>query len=128
MRRSVRMAVDSWQNTRISLFSDPFLFQPQLVISNISINQFEPNQQTSIAEIFGSLWFAAPKSKISPSRKRQKHMKFFPDRINWGKCDRCGEPKRPHRICTDHKEFCGMRDEEYEEYRLKNASEDTPQQ
>lgn len=127
MRQTVRKAVDSWQNMQISLFSDPFQFQPQLVSNDAFINQIEP-KQSILADIFGSLWFAAPKSKISPSRKRQKHMKFFPDRIQWEKCDRCGESKRPHRICTDHKEICGMRDEEYEEYRLKKASEDTPQQ
>lgn len=128
VRQAVRIAVDSWQNARISLFNDPFHFQPQLISIAAYTDEIKELKEHSIAETFGSLWFAAPKSKISPSRKRQKHMKFFPDRVNWEKCDRCGDPKRPHRICTDHKEVCAMRKEEYEEYRVKKASEDTPQQ
>lgn len=50
-------------------------------------------------------------------------MRYIPDRVEWIRCNRCGEPKRPHRICTDYKEICAMRPEEYEEYLKQNATE-----
>jgi ribosomal protein L32 len=53
-------------------------------------------------------------------------MKFFPDRVNWVMCERCGEPKRPHRICTQNVEICAMRKEEFEEYIKSKESEESP--
>lgn len=44
-----------------------------------------------------------------------KHGKFVPDRIEWMTCEKCGEPKRPHRICTDHIEVCALTPEQWEE-------------
>lgn len=67
--------------------------------------------------------FAAPKSKITPGRKRMKHFKYFPDKVPWYRCGRCGEPKRPHRICTEHLDICAMREDEYQEHLKKTASE-----
>ncbi len=69
-------------------------------------------------DIFGqSVWqMAVPKSKVSKSRKRMKHKQHIPDAIGWSRCVKCGEPKRPHRICTSNIEVCAMRPEEYEEY------------
>ena len=61
--------------------------------------------------------------QISPSRKRMKHKQHIPDRIEWAPCLRCGEPKRPHRICTAHIDICAMRDEEYEAHLKKKGSE-----
>ncbi len=94
-----------------------------------------------------SILMAAPKSKvfniilvcsfqimvnlprqISPSRKRQKHMRFFPDPVPWAKCDRCGEPKRPHRICSEHSDICGMRPDEYEAHKQKEKNSSTDNQ
>jgi large subunit ribosomal protein L32 len=60
-----------------------------------------------------------PKSKISPSRKRMKHLQHVPDKIGWLQCKKCGEPKRPHRICTKHIDICAMRDDEYEQQQKK---------
>jgi ribosomal protein L32 len=56
---------------------------------------------------------AVPKSRISPSRKRMKHERYYPDKVAVKTCARCGEPKRPHRMCTKHKEVCVMREEDW---------------
>jgi large subunit ribosomal protein L32 len=64
-----------------------------------------------------SVWnMAVPKSKVSPSRKRQKHKQHIPEAIGWSRCIKCGEPKRPHRICTKNIEVCAMKPAEYEAY------------
>ena len=78
----------------------------------------KPLKPGGFGDLFGqSVWnMAVPKSKISKSRKRQKHKQHIPDAIGWSRCVKCGEPKRPHRICTANIEVCAMRPEEYEEY------------
>ena len=85
-----------------------------------SHNEDANNGQTlkPFGDIFEqSVWnMAVPKSKITPSRKRMKHKQHIPDPIGWSRCNKCGEPKRPHRICTKNIEVCAMRPEEYEEY------------
>jgi ribosomal protein L32 len=62
-----------------------------------------------------------PKSKVSPSRKRMKHLQHVPEPVSWYKCLRCGEPKRPHRICTAHMEICALSDEDYETHKQKSG-------
>lgn len=49
-------------------------------------------------------------------------MQHIPDKIEWASCERCGQPKRPHRICKKNMEFCAMRDDEYAEYAKKKAA------
>ena len=67
-----------------------------------------------LGEMLGeALWLAVPKSKISPSRKRMKWKQHIPAPIGWSRCAKCGEPKRPHRICTKHVDICAMGEEEY---------------
>ena len=48
-----------------------------------------------------------------------KHGKYIPDRIEWKTCERCGEAKRPHRICTKHIDICALRDEEWQVEKLR---------
>ena len=62
----------------------------------------------------GIVLMGVPKSKVSPSRKRMKHLQHVPEPVNWYKCDRCGEPKRPHRICSAHLDICALSHEDYE--------------
>jgi ribosomal protein L32 len=52
-----------------------------------------------------------------------KHKQHIPERVEWYTCNRCGEAKRPHRICTKHLDMCALRDEEYEEYKERKARE-----
>ena len=62
----------------------------------------------------GLVLMGVPKSKVSPSRKRMKHLQHVPEPINWYKCSRCGEPKRPHRVCSTHVDICALSQEDYE--------------
>jgi ribosomal protein L32 len=64
----------------------------------------------------GLLNMAVPKSKISRSRKRMKLGQYLPKQIMWQRCNRCGEPKLPHRICEDHKDICALSDDDYEKH------------
>ena len=41
-------------------------------------------------------------------------MKYVPDPVAWHMCEKCGEPKRPHRICTKHIDVCALRKEDWE--------------
>ena len=68
-----------------------------------------------------SVWnMAVPKSKVSPGKKRMAWKQHIPAAIDWTRCAKCGEPKRPHRICTKNIEVCAMRPEEYQEYLSSN--------
>ena len=87
---------------------------PQLITTN-NIDIKQNNNEINFDSIFdGILYMGVPKSKVSPSRKRMKHLQHVPDKIGWLQCKKCGEPKRPHRICTKHIDICAMRDDEYE--------------
>ena len=46
--------------------------------------------------------------------------RYVPDPVRWGTCDKCGEPKRPHRICTTNVEICAMRKEDWEKLDKSN--------
>ena len=84
--------------------------------------------EISFDSIFGGILnMAVPKSKISYSKKRIKYQRYMAKQLNWIRCDRCGEPKLPHRICEEHKDFCALDDEDYSAYKInkqKEAEED----
>jgi ribosomal protein L32 len=92
-------------------------FQPQFQLLGPDIfsdhNVEKADSDSDNESLFGGLWFAAPKSKISSGKKKQKHLKYIPDKVAWVKCARCGEAKQPHRICTTNLEICALREEEY---------------
>ena len=68
--------------------------------------------------INGILNMAVPKSKISKSKKKIKKHRYNAKQIQWMRCDRCGEPKLPHRMCEEHKEMCMLADGDYEVYKV----------
>lgn len=100
---------------------DQYIHTPSLIpalssasSSLLSSNNIS-NNSNDINTLLDGIWFmGVPKSKVSPSRKRMKHLQHVPDKIGWLQCKKCGEPKRPHRICTKHIDICAMRDDEYE--------------
>jgi large subunit ribosomal protein L32 len=84
----------------------------------------ENHEPTNVFDV-AILNMAVPKSKISPSRKRMKHKQHIPDKVQWYTCTRCGEPKRPHRICTKHMDICALREDEWEAKKQKDAAAST---
>ena len=52
-------------------------------------------------------------------------MRFYPDKLEWVTCSRCGEPKLPHRICSTNMEICAMREEEFQNHVNKPMSNPT---
>ena len=109
-------------------------FDPQLGLAE-GINYQESSGSSSslgptsvsgdfLREMFdGVLNMAVPKSKVSPSRKKMKHTRYFPKKVNWFTCPRCGEPKRPHRICTTYKEICAMRERDWRALKSREGQE-----
>ena len=79
----------------------------------------EEREPATFNNIFnGILNMAVPKSKISKSKKKIKKHRYNAKQIQWMRCDRCGEPKLPHRMCEDHKEMCMLADGDYEVYKV----------
>jgi len=93
-------------------------WQPHYELAGIGGGVPEGEEQETpgsrVQEVFnGIMLMGVPKSKVSPSRKRMKHLQHVPEPVNWYKCDRCGEPKRPHRICTANLDICALSEDEY---------------
>lgn len=116
--------MNNWQNDEYNQQGD----NNDIMGSNSDSSSTSMN--TGFGDLFGqSTWnMAVPKSRVSPGRKRQKWKQHIPDPIAWSRCDKCGEPKRPHRICTKNVEVCAMRPEEYKAYLGSNpGKEATPE-
>ena len=74
--------------------------RPQFQLLSVPENFFSEETKDTRANqsIFDSiLLFAVPKSKVSTGRKRMGHFRMKPDPVGWTMCEKCGEPKRPHR-------------------------------
>ena len=90
-------------------------------VASLRTSQSQSKVQSLSNILDGILLMGVPKSKVSPSRKRMKHLQHVPEPVSWYKCLRCGEPKRPHRICTAHMEICALSDEDYEAHKQKSG-------
>eukprot|EP01041_Mallomonas_annulata_P005364 gene5364-10723_t len=92
--------------------------KPQIAFAGMDtiLNHSSESKSQSNLESFinGIFLMGVPKSKVSPGKKRMKHLRYIPNRVVWGTCTRCGEPKRPHRICSTNLEICAMREEDWE--------------
>jgi len=116
-------------STHVQTMQAP-LPQPELVlewsgavgeVASLRTSQSQSQVQSLSNILDGILLMGVPKSKVSPSRKRMKHLQHVPEPVSWYKCLRCGEPKRPHRICTAHMEICALSDEDYETHKQKSG-------
>ncbi|RYH02444.1 50S ribosomal protein L32 [archaeon] len=123
--RHVRQLAQTFTPSQFTNNLENFLFPSLQLAGHPSIpSSYQPNESPSLFD--WAIWLAAPKSKIPPSRKKMKHFLYYPDKVPWMRCNKCGEPKRPHRICTDNVEICAMRDDEYEAHmKAKAAANDT---
>lgn len=102
-------------------------YRPQLQLAGFHLpeNQIRSgaNNENSNSLFDLSTWLmAVPKSKISRGRKRMGHARMVPDPVNWTMCEKCGEPKRPHRICTKHLDVCALRKADWEKVKQHEAS------
>ena len=69
-----------------------------------------------------SIYF--PFFQISHSRKRMGHGRYIPKKVEWHTCDRCGQARRPHRVCRKHIDICALREDEW--LVLKKKTTDVP--
>jgi hypothetical protein len=60
--------------------------------------------------------------QISPARKKEKHGRMYPTRVEWLPCDRCGEAKLRHKICTKNAVLCSMREADWQKEKLAKAA------
>jgi ribosomal protein L32 len=57
-----------------------------------------------------------------------KHKQYFPKPVQWYFCEKCGESKLPHRICTKHLDICAMKPDEWKEYKAKRDGDQKKQE
>ena len=119
--RHLRQVAQNFTPASFSNGLENFLF-PSYQLAGVPTLPAVDEASTSNSLMDWAVWFAAPKSKIPPSRKKMKHFLYYPDKVPWVRCTKCGEPKRPHRICTDNVEICAMRDDEYEAHMKAKAA------
>jgi len=97
------------------------MFQPQLQL--VGMPQYDEKLSNASNAIYESiLLMGVPKSKVTTGRKRMGHFRMKPDPVSWAVCEKCGEPKRPHRICTKHLDVCGLRKADWEKVKQHEAS------
>lgn len=42
-----------------------------------------------------------------------KHLQHHPDPVEWYQCEKCGQPKKPHRFCSTHIDICALKPADY---------------
>ena len=82
------------------------------------VNNYQPQPSQSVFDLV-ILHMGVPKSKITPARKKLKSIRHTPQKIGWYTCKKCGEPKRPHRICTQNLDICALKQEDWEKLQAK---------
>lgn len=105
------------------IFSNQYQTQPSFVNSmnfNFADTGYsQPSEPTQSVFDLVILHMGVPKSKITPARKKLKSIRHTPQKIGWYTCKKCGEPKRPHRICTKNLNICAIKQEDWEKMQAK---------
>ena len=113
-KRTFSKFVDIIQNS----VSMNYFFQPQLAgIVNVHNKTFSDNENECVFDLV-VLKMGVPKSKITPERKKRKEGRYVAQKVGWYVCKKCGEPKRPHRICSKNFSVCSIKDKIFE--KMKN--------
>lgn len=52
---------------------------------------------------------AVPKRRTSKSRKRKRRTHYRASAVTLAPCPRCGDPRRPHRVCPTCGYYAGVK-------------------
>jgi ribosomal protein L32 len=112
----------------VKAIGNHFLFldylQPQIAGFPADAETKTPNIP-SLEDILKGVWnMGVPKSRVSHSRKRMRHGQHIPKKVHWYTCERCGESRKPHRVCVKNSDICALREDEWQ-LRKKDATADT---
>ena len=108
-----------------SIQENDLFYQPQLISTFNHYNDLEYSHESVKSNVEQSVFdlvilkMGVPKSKITPAQKKRKEGRYVPPKIGWYTCKKCGEPKRPHRICSKNVNICAIKDKDWNDTQEK---------